>query len=240
MIEFLIQPSGLAMFLMFVALIMAMIKPLLRYSLIVFSLSALLVLACSTGTVASLLLSPLEYQYPVMEHPESHPQVNIIVVLTGGAHDDPGMALSSRVNTASAYRLLEAQHLYALCDCAIYLSGGDVAVKVMADILLSTGIDENKIIKDSNAVHTYNSAENLALILKDRAFYLITSAGHMPRAMGVMKKHGLTPIAVPTEFQLPQDFTKASVSLSPLHLFWSDLAVHEYVAIVWYKFTNKM
>ncbi len=240
MITSLFQPSGFAYLLLLLALSLAFFKSLRRYSFFIFTFSAVIFLIFSTGTMASLLLSPLEYRYPILDDTRLYPDINRIVVLTGGAEDDHNMPLSSRVNTASAYRLLETQNIYRQCNCTIYLSGGEIAVKVMAEILLTMGIAEDKLIQDSKALHTYHSAENLSEVLKTESFYLITSAGHMPRAMGVFQKQGLNPVAVPTEFQMPEDFSRASLQLSPLHLYWSDLAVHEYAGIVWYKLTNRI
>ena len=58
-IMLLLQPTGIAVFLILMAFFCLLLKPIRRYSVIPFSLSGVIILIFSTGTMASLLLSPL-------------------------------------------------------------------------------------------------------------------------------------------------------------------------------------
>jgi uncharacterized SAM-binding protein YcdF (DUF218 family) len=68
----------------------------------------------------------------------------------------------------------------------------------------------------------------------------VTSAGHMRRAIGVFRKNGMNPIPAPTDYQLPGNARYASWTTSPIHLAASDLAVHEYIGLAWYRLTNRL
>jgi uncharacterized SAM-binding protein YcdF (DUF218 family) len=86
-----------------------------------------------------------------------------------------------------------------------------------------------------SAGSTAGSAIDMRRLVGEAPFYLVTSAGHMPRAMAVFTKAGLHPLAAPTDHRLPQHVGQASWALSPFHLECSDLAVHEYIGMMWYR-----
>ena len=241
MINALIMPSNLAILSLVTGIILLIFDRFrgLAKALLIFAGSIILIF--STGTVAALLLSPLEYQYPFIKDPTERPEVRKIVVLTGYAADYPLVPLSSKINSASAFRVLEAQRLFLSCqDCEIVISGNPAATTLMKELLVSMGVPEGQIREDSASAHTYISAQTLRQWFDDDSFYLVTSAGHMPRAMGVFEKQGMNPVPAPTDYQLPKEVLKAGIHLSPQHLYWCNLAVREYAGIAWYKLTGKI
>jgi len=194
----------------------------------------------SCGKTATLLLSPLEYAYPRASDGLGM-QVDAIVVLAGYAADDPNMPLSSRPNSSSLYRITEAIHLWRRCpQCTVVVTGMGATVKVMVDVLEESGIPKAKLRADDQATNTAASAANMKAILNDKKFYLVTSAGHMTRAMGVFVKQELQAIAAPTDYQLPRQVSHADWNLSPYHLQCTDAAVHEYIGIAWYRLGGRM
>jgi len=236
-----IMPSGFATLLFLLALVLLLLRRRQKIAVVLLIASGSIFTAFSSGTVASFLLSPLEYRYPYLKNPSAYPQVNKIVVLTAYATEDALMPLSSYVNSSSAYRLLEANHLYRACaQCEIIVSGYDAAAVIMKTLLTELAVPAEKIQVDGNSPHTVNSALNLSSLLGNKPFFLVTSAGHMPRAMGVFIKQGMQPIPAPTDFSLPKDPLEASITPSPLHLYFSNLAINEYVGLAWYYLTGKI
>jgi uncharacterized SAM-binding protein YcdF (DUF218 family) len=236
----LIMPSNLAILSMVIGISMLFFDRFrgLAKALLIFAGSVILIF--STGTVAALLLSPLEYQYPFVKDPTEYPEVKIIVVLTGYAEDNPLIPPSSKVNSTSAFRLLEAQRLYLSCSgCKIIISGNKPATTLMKELLVTMGVPSGNLREDSTSAHTYISAQTLHQWFDEEAFYLVTSSGHMPRAIGVFEKQGMNPVPAPTDYKLPKDFLKAGMHLSPQHLYWCNLAIREYIGIAWYKLTGK-
>jgi len=239
-IKELIMPSNFAIFCLFIGLILLYFQHLRKPAVILVATAGLIITIFSTGTMASLLLSPLEYEFPYVKNPAERPKIRKIVVLTHYVVNDPLIPLSSRISSSSAYRLLETKRLYNACpNCDIIISGGGEATPIMKQVLMSMGIPADKITED-DAVHTYVSAENLYKILGDEPFYLVTSAGHMPRSMRVFRKQKMHPVPAPTDFQLPNDIFSADIAPSPLHLYWSNLAVSEYIGMLWYKIRGKI
>lgn len=240
-IKALIVPSGFAASLFSIALILLLLRRWQRGVIGLLAISGAILMIFSSGPVASLLLRPLEYRYPYLKHPDQYPQADAIVVLAGYAAENHLMPLSSQVNISSAYRILEAKHLSQTCSrCEIIISGYENAPAIMKALLTELNIPASKIQIENNSPHTNASATNLRAQLKNRSFFLVTSAGHMPRAMGVFTKQDLQPIPAPTDYSLPKNPLNAPIAPNPLHLYYSDLAVNEYAGLAWYYLTGKM
>lgn len=232
----LIMPSNFAMLCILIGLALLFFYSMRKIAVILLAIGSAVIIIFSTGIVAALLLSPLEYEFPYVKNHRDHTEVTHIVMLTHYGVDDPLMPLSSRFSSSSAFRLLEANHLYLQCGkCDIIVTGNANGARIMKKQLVSMAVPEKRILEDGEAPHTYDSANNLKQMIGDESFYLVTSAGHMPRAMRVFRKQGMHPIPAPTDFQLPRNAWNAAVHPSPQHLYWSDLAVAEYAGMIWYK-----
>lgn len=192
------------------------------------------------GPVAFLLLSHLEYQVPSAPVSERE-GVRTIVVLAAHAESDLAIPVSSRVSSETAYRLLETLSLFqGDLDSRVVVSGGGVTPAIMREVLISVGVPADHIMVDSDSASTFESALHLAPLLGSSPFLLVTSAGHMPRAKGVFLKAGTTPRAVPTHYMSKRNWLAIRYLPSPLHLTYSDLAVSEYAALVWYRLKGRI
>jgi len=188
----------------------------------------------ASGPVAFLLLGHLEYQIAPSGATERE-GVHTMVVLAAYAESDNDVPLSSRVNGAAAFRLLEALSLFQSApESTVIVSGGGVVPLIMRDVLVSAGIPTSHILVDTESYSTFESGQHLAARLGTAPFLLVTSAGHMPRAMGVFKKAGTFPRAVPTHYVTKQNWLAIQYLPSPAHLTYSDWAVSEYGALLWY------
>lgn len=235
-----ILPSGFATVLFLVGIAALPFRRARTVALPLLVGSAAVFVTFSNGLVASALSSPLEYSYPALHDPRAHPESKVIAVLTGYAADDADMSLSGKLNASSAFRVLEAANLWAARpDCLVVVSGSATAADIMARQLRSLGIPIEALVVDGDSDSTAESAEYLGNVAKGESLFLVTSAGHMRRAVGVMRKQGLNPIPAPTDYRLPRLARHASWTTSAAHLQASDLAVHEYVAIVWYRLSGR-
>ena len=229
----LLVPSGLA-YGLFVLGLLACFK-WRRLSWALLAASGAITLVSSSGTVAAALLSPLEYEYPAMHGTQAHPELKHIVVLTGYAADDPNMPLTGRLHYASAFRVMMALQLQQQCPtCDVIISGSPVTARIMGEALVGLGLPKERLTLETDSKNTAASAANLRPLLTE-PFFLITSAGHMRRSMAVLKHQGLQPIAVPTDYQGPKDWRNAELRPSPQSQFASDLAMHEYIGLLWYR-----
>jgi uncharacterized SAM-binding protein YcdF (DUF218 family) len=236
-----VVPSGFATALFLAGLVAALAHRTRSLACPLVTGAAIVLIVFSNGLVASLLSSPLEYSYPALRDQQHHPDAKFIAVLTAYAADDPDMSLSGRLNASAAFRVLEAANLWAARpDCVVVVSGAATAADIMARQLRSLGIPDRSLLVDGDSDSTAESAVYLSRLAGDRSLFLVTSAGHMRRAVGVFRKRGMDPIPAPTDYQLPRLARHASWTTSATHLQASDFAVHEYVAIAWYRLTNRI
>lgn len=234
-ISALLTPSGLAYGLFVLGLLTALKAPWRRLSWGMLAASGAITLVCSSGAVATALLSPLEYEHPALEDAGLFPTVRHIVVLTGYAADDPDMPLTARLNDSSAFRVMMALQLQRSCpDCDVIVSGDPTTARVMGEVLIKLGLRKEQLTLETASENTAASAANLQPLLRGE-FFLVTSAGHQRRALAVLKHRGLKPIPVPTDYQMPKKWRTAELRPSPQSLLVSDLAIHEYVGAVWYR-----
>jgi uncharacterized SAM-binding protein YcdF (DUF218 family) len=231
----LVLPSGIVYTLAILGLLAAAWHRSRRFSPWLLGGSAAVLLVFSSGMVASALMSPLEYAFPSVHSAAQFPQVRNIVVLTGYAADDPDMPLTGRLHYTSAQRVTMTLQMARSCaNCRVIVSGAPETAKVMGEVLVELGLPRANLVLEDRSATTADSAANLVALLRDEECFLVTSAGHMLRARGVMTKAGLRTVPVPTDHQGPRRWWQGSFSPSPESLTVSDLAVHEYVGRLWY------
>jgi len=232
----LVEPSGFATVLFLLGVACTVTRRTRRHSLALAATSGLVLLVFSNGLVATLLMSPLEYEYPALHDPTRHPEVRTIVVLTGWAADDDVLPLSAKMNSASAFRVLEAANLYAARpDCRVLVSGSVTTARIMHQQLQRLGVPDQALLIESESKNTAASAARVRELLGDAPVFLVSSAGHMRRAMWAFQQQGVRPIAAPTNHMLPRSPWSASWTTSATHLQASNLAAHEYVGLAWYR-----
>jgi uncharacterized SAM-binding protein YcdF (DUF218 family) len=195
----------------------------------------------SSGMVAAALMSPLEYSNPLLEAPDQHPDAKHIVVLTAWASDDQNLPLSARLNASSLYRVVYAFELHrARPDCDVVVSGSATTARLMADVLRQLGVPDDQITVDGDSNSTAESAMMIKTLLADEPFFLVTSAGHIPRALALLQSQGLRAIPAPTDYQLPKEWRFAEVKPTPYSFTVADLAVHEHLAMLWYRLRDML
>lgn len=230
----LLSPTGLGIFLLVCGLLAAFWRRRPGVSWTLLAASGIVVTVFSSGMVAAALMSPLEYAYPTVLDGRAHPQARHIVVLTGWAADDPLMPLTGRLSPSSAYRVLMALELHRdRPDCDVIVSGDRQTARIMGESLEKLGVPREKLRLEDGGRSTADSARLLAPFVANDAFFLVTSAGHLPRSMEEMRRAGLNAVPVPTDHQLPRDWRRADWRPSPTSLYASELALHEQLGRAW-------
>jgi uncharacterized SAM-binding protein YcdF (DUF218 family) len=116
----------------------------------------------------------------------------------------------------------------------------------MAAVLEALGVPAEAISVETKSRNTYEHARNVGPLLKEREFrqvLLVTSALHMPRALGVFRRQcpGTEFIPAPTDFgettHKPKPFVKdvAGVIPSAKNLELMGDVLHEYIGIAYCK-----
>lgn len=193
--------------------------------------------------VGNLLLAPLERRFPSPDHLPHRP-IGILVLGGGVSLRDVAGTVRSQPNDA-ADRLFVAASLARQFPLAkvITLGGpidpatGDAEADFAAVYLQQLGVPANRIIKERASADTFENARNATSLLHPKAadqWLLVTSAFHMPRAMGAFRRVGFHVIPQPADYRTVAGWKGLSWSAATnLRLF--DVAVHEWIGLGVYR-----
>lgn len=175
-----------------------------------FSAATLLFIFFSFDPMTEIFLNSYENRYPAFNSQtlNKNSKLKYIVVLAGGYVPNPPLhPITSELTRFTLARVVEGIRLHnSLPGTKLVFTGKGWAQKTeaqaMKDLAIQLGVDEDNIILEEESSNTLAHTLNLKNLLKDGPFILVTSAFHMPRAMGVFEKAGLKPIAAPTGHML--------------------------------------
>lgn len=239
--EYLLLPSGLIV-LFAVCAVLARLWPRVRPLSVWFVTAAMVMFFIfGSGLTAFSMMAQLEFKYPATQDAPGRSRPDIIVVLTGYAQKYEGTPITGHANASSGFRVLETVRIFnRKKESTVIVSGSRETVEIMRDLLIELGVPERSITTDPDSNSTYDSAVHLCERLTGKPFFLVTSAGHMPRAMGAFRKQGLQPLPAPTHYLSSASMSDSNILPNGRHLAISDLAVHEYLGLLWYRVLDRL
>lgn len=201
-----------------------------------------------TPFLPNALIQHLENRYP---QPEPMPQAEAVVVLSGMI--DIEKSTASKIEFGEGVeRILEGMRLVKQGTAQkLILSGGSGSLfeqtkseaVMLRQFALDFGIPADQILIEPVSRNTRENAVETAKLMRRQgisSIILVTTATHLPRAMGCFRKVGLHPIPYGVDVH-----GEASHRLTPLDLIpdvgnlrgvsW---VLHEYVGLVMYKATG--
>lgn len=204
--------------------------------------------------VGEWALAPLENRFPQIQELDSSSFDGIIVL--GGASN---LHISRSRNEPTVGGA--AERIFKLIELArrfpekviTFAGGGGLSeggtesfareADVVKSLLERAGLPTDGIMFERQSQNTWQNAENLQEILQptpEFRWLLITSAFHMPRAVGVFRRVGFNVIAYPVDFRLGSfgaSFTTNSSGAGKMAKL--DQAVHEWIGLVSYWLTER-
>lgn len=202
-----------------------------------------LIFLSSLNLVSHALLHPLQTKYaPLIIPPKTVAQV---VVLGGGVGGNKNLPPNLTLSAASLSRLVEGIRLFKLVqnnhpNAQLILSGGRafrspaVAGK-MQNTAVILGVNNQNTVLENGSLDTHDEAIYLQKTLGTKPFILVTSGYHMPRAMALFEALGMHPIAAPTQFIEDGSNVAQWITPNSNSIFITDIAIHEYLGILWAK-----
>ena len=217
------------------------------------STGALLLILLSYGVSTRWLLAPLERRYsPILtatsvSSQEGQP-VKWIVVLGGGGVYSSQLPSTSQLSSASLTRLIEGIRLHRqIPGSRLILSEGNIfdsgqVAEIMGTVAQELGVGKDDLVLETQSQDTEAQAALILPLVGTDRFFLVTSASHMPRSMGLFRKQGMNPIAAPTDFESLRSETWVPSAFYPSAggLRKAELAVHEYLGLAWAKLRGKI
>ncbi|HLF15502.1 MAG TPA: ElyC/SanA/YdcF family protein [Bacteroidota bacterium] len=236
--KYLPLPSALVSVALIGGLVLLAAKRTRRVGIALLAGGAALLAILGTGPVSYLMLGSLEYRNTPLDVRRIPGPVRHIVVMAGYGESSVHQPVSSHVNSYTASRLLETRYLHTrFPEATVVVTGHGGVPDIMRRVLVSQGIPLERIHLDDQSDSTRESSRNLQNLIGTRPFLLVTSAGHMPRSVMAFRERGMTPIPAPTGFLTRKNILAVDYLPSVNNLIYADLAVKEYLGILWYRMT---
>lgn len=198
--------------------------------------------------IANMLLTQLEQPYhPVMTIPKD---VDTVIILGAGVRSNTVLPANTQLNSASISRLVEGVRLYEMIQkhhehAHLTLLGGRVFLSpnhsgILENTAHILGVSTNDITLARGYANTSDEAKHLKKTLKEKPFFLVTSAYHMTRALYLFHQQGMHPIPAPTQFLSKQHSIRGGLWWTPRasNIVHVDIALHEYLGLLWAKLTS--
>jgi len=209
--------------------------------IIITSIALLLVL--STGAGSRLLVAPLENRSLPVPNPKMVDAKAMVILGGGRSFAAPEDGNRDQPGTQTLARLRHGARLYRMTGLPVLVSGGapdrggESEAAVMARALREDFHIPVRWLEDTSENTAQNAAHAATMLREagiDRAL-LVTDAIHMPRAMQIFSKTGLTVMPAATEFRSRKPLSVADFIPSAGGLQTSHYALHEWIGMVWYR-----
>ena len=189
----------------------------------------------SITPISDIAISPLESQYPSCNL-NNISKADDVAVLAGGIKGD-NLPLVSSISGSTLVRVSEAIDIYRhYPGLKFIVSGENDATKRVKEYLIDLGVPGQNIILDSESHNTFQNALHIKKIVGSHNLILVTSAFHMPRTMLAFRNLGMNPYPCPTDFKVEGSYNIFDFIPSTSNLHNVNLAFHEYIGILLYKF----
>ena len=109
---------------------------------------------------------------------------------------------------------------------------------VLKQFALQYGIDEERILVESDSRNTYENAKNTAALIRRNDFstiLLVTSSFHMRRALACFRKQDLDPDIYPVDFRSSAIFQPTDLVPTAESLFQTGTVLREVVGYISYR-----
>jgi uncharacterized SAM-binding protein YcdF (DUF218 family) len=243
-----ISPDSLFIILLTLCLLLFLLKKTKKatYLLGLLTFSALFLSFFSMG---DWMLYPLETRF--QNKPDLPEHIDGIIILGGSVIPDLSVEWQQLETNQSHERLSSFIKLAQLYPGArLVFSGGNASTddskpteaQIAETYFLESGISAERLLIENKA---RNTAENVSYSRQlvrpasNETWLMITTAYHMPRAMGVFCEQNWRVIPYPVDHQtLPSELYQPRFSLIG-HAEHLVLASHEWVGLLYYYFTGK-
>jgi uncharacterized SAM-binding protein YcdF (DUF218 family) len=201
---------------------------------------ALLLLVAGLSPLGNALILPLEDRFP-RANLDAGPGPTGFIVLGG-----PSMTMRAVAAVALSRRFPDAKIVFTGGDAGIFYKSANEA-SYFASLLTAMGVPPDRLILEDKSRDTFENAAflkaelgNHGLLGPGARWLLITSAYHMPRAMGVFRKAEFTVEPWPVDYRTRGgvDFTRPLDRVSE-GLQRVDIATHEWVGLLAYWITGR-
>lgn len=247
---FFIQPLNLAIILLLAGAALAVTR-LRRTGKAMTAAAVLLLVLCAWTSVGALMLNPLEERFA---RPADMPaRVDGVVVLGGGFEGAINLARGGYDLNSGGDRFVEAAILARRYpDARVLVSGGTGTLMLDGEgdadtaprLFAALGVDPARLILENRSRNTYENAlfaRELASPQPGETWLLVTSAFHMPRAVGLFRAVGFDVVPWPVDYRTSGVEGIGLFRDNPADsLQTATMAVREWIGLVAYRAAGRI
>ena len=212
--------------------------------------SVVLLAICAWSPLGKLLLYPLETRFPAWDASKGAPDG--IIVLGGPVDGDLSMVHGRPVISASGDRIAAGATLaHRYPNVRLVYTGGSPNLisndakeaDYAGELFEGLGIARSRMLIERNSRNTLENAEFSKAMVNPKPgerWVMVTSAYHMPRAVGLFRKAGFEVEAYPVDWRIGKGsdiFTFSNIAGDGLSRV--DPAVREWMGLIAYWLTGK-
>lgn len=214
------------------------------------TLAAALLLLMAFGPVGHMLVVPLETRFAAP--PDDAAPPDGIVVLGGSIDQELSAQYGGASFNQAAERVIAPLELRRRYPRArLVFTGGSAALRpstlteawAVRRFWRAVGLDQGDVVYEDRSRNTFENAlftRDLVKPKEGERWLLVTSAMHMPRAVGVFRKVGFPVIAYPVDFRTNGEFWRAGVPADTgTGVSMVENAMHEWLGLIAYRLTGK-
>ena len=243
-----LSPSNLIVIFLAIATVLVVNNKILaaKWILIPLSLATVLLLAYP---VSDYLMHPLEKRF---SKPIPLPEkIDGIILLGGGEELKQSLSWQTQELGNGGDRYFAAVSLAKRYpDVPVIFSGGNNLLSMQGEgkeghiayqVLTKLGVDKQNLVVEMQARNTYENFVHLqSLLPKEKGKYiLVTSAFHMPRAVGVARQQSVNVIPYPVDYRSNNETLRRWDFNLYEHLQVLEPAWREWMGLTVYFFTGK-
>ncbi len=242
LIKSIILPPGSLLLLLLLGLLLLKSQPRMAKRMLWSGL--VLTYLLSTPLLSGLLLQQTQVFPALTEAEIRQTSAQVIVVLSAGRYKTAPEYGGDTVANNTLARLRYGAYLHRQTGLPMLVSGGhvldrqgDSLAQVMANSLRDDFQVERVWLEDNSSTTAENARLSKQLLAEKKieTIFLVTHASHMPRAVTIFERQGLTVIAAPTRFYIMQDNGFLLLIPNAAAMADSYFGLHELLGQLWYK-----
>jgi uncharacterized SAM-binding protein YcdF (DUF218 family) len=211
--------------------------------------SVILLAVAGLSPLGNWLIMPLEDRFPPWDATRGAPDG--IVVLGGAISPELSLARGAPDLNEAAERITAAASLARRYpDARIVYSGGTgrltgrhgIEADIAADLFETIGLPRGRLMLEGRSRNTVENAEFSRALAAPKAgerWLLVTSAYHVPRAVGVFRQAGFAVEAYPVDWRTSSDDIWLPFDTVSSGLRRTDTAVREWFGLLAYRLSGK-
>ncbi len=217
---FFTTPSNALPSLVLLGLLLCIFTRFRRFSLTLATIGTLLIFFCGLAPVANWVMLPLEQRFPT--HQPTDTSIDGVIILGGSVMGDETMMRQQLTVNDAGERIIALGDLARRYPSArlVFTGGGGTLITdsypeagAVQRYATTLGVDPERIIFEDQSRTTRENAIYTRDMIKPKLgerWLLVTSAWHMPRAVGCFRQVGFDVVAYPVDFRTrgPQDVTR--------------------------------